>query len=122
MEAKLLAAAILFLLAASVLASQDTHSTWHEIKGIVLDSTGHPVAGATVCLKDVAGHSLRMRQTDRNGTFSFGLVNLRITREIYAEQGGLTSQKMPLLGSAPRRNIVVKLKVADAQSHVATRN
>lgn len=122
MEAKIIALAVVMLLAASALASQNTHSTWHNIKGVVVDSAGHPVANATVCLRDVAGHSLRMKQTERDGTFSFGLVNLRVDREIYAEQGSLISIKTPLLGSVSQRNIVVKLKVDDAKWHIAKKN
>jgi hypothetical protein len=122
MNSKIIAVPIGILLAVSTLAAQSTHSQWHNIKGIVVDRMGHPVANATVCLKDVAGHSLRMKQTERNGTFSFGLVNLRVDREIYAEQGGLISLKMPLLGSVPQRNIVVKLKVSDTQPHIAKKS
>ena len=108
---KMMVVPMVILLTAFAIAAQEGHSPWHRITGIVVDSLGHPVVNATVCLKDLAGHSLRMKQTDRTGSFNFGLVNLQSGHEIYAEQRGIVSQKVPMQGSEAQRDIVVKLKL-----------
>lgn len=113
---KMLAVPVIILLAVSTVAAQDTPSLWHSISGVVVDKIGHPVARATVCLEDVERHTLRMRQTDSKGRFTFGPVNLRKDHEIYAEQGGTTSMKVPIVESGERREIVVKLKLDDASA------
>lgn len=112
MKSKFAAIPAVILLSASLLAAQDAHPMWHLIKGIVLDGQGSPLANTTVCLKDSAGHRLRLRQTDGHGHFSFGLVNLRGAWEIYAEERGIASQRIALAGSFPKRDIVVRLKIA----------
>jgi hypothetical protein len=68
---------------------------------------------ATVYLKDLGGHRLRMKQTDRSGRFSFGFVNTDHRYEIYAEQASLTSQKLPIVAVPSRRDIVFKLVLAN---------
>jgi len=99
------------LLVVATAQSQTQQSSWHTIRGGVVDKMGRPVAMATVCLKDVAGHRLHMKQTDRTGSFNFGLVSLETDREIYAEQGGAVSQKVPIAPSGTQRDIVVKLRL-----------
>ena len=64
---------------------------------------------ATVYLKDVGSHRLRMKQTDRGGRFDFGFVNTDNKYEIYAEQASLSSQKLPIVEGEPRREIVFRL-------------
>jgi hypothetical protein len=63
---------IALLLTVNAVRAQDTRSRWHNVRGIVVDGMGRPVATATVYLKDVRGHRLRMKQTDSGGRFSFG--------------------------------------------------
>jgi len=111
MKKKVIFASIALLLAAATTQGQTKQSSWHTIRGVVVDKMGHPVPMATVYLKDVAGHRLRMKQTDRTGGFSFGLVNLATDREVYAEQGGSVSQKVPIAVSGSQHDIVVKLKL-----------
>ena len=91
--------------------AQDTATRWHKVRGIVVDKIGRPAAGATVFLKDVGGHRLRMKQTDRDGRFSFGLVNLDEKYEIYAEQQSFISQKLPVTAVHSQHDIVVKLEL-----------
>lgn len=111
MKIRVIVISIAFLLVVGTTQGQTKQSSWRTIRGVVVDKMGRPVAMATVCLKDVAGHRLRMKQTDRTGSFSFGLVNLETDREIYAEQGGSASPTVPIAGSGTRREIVVKLKL-----------
>jgi hypothetical protein len=111
MKMRVIVTSIAFLLVVSATQGQTKQSSWHTIRGVVVDKMGRPVAMATVCLKDLAGHRLRMKQTDRTGSFSFGLVNLETDREIYAEQGGSASRTVPIAGSGTRREIVVKLRL-----------
>lgn len=111
MTRKVIFAFIALLLLVATTQGQTKQPSWHTIRGVVVDKMGRPVAMATVCLKDVAGHRLRMKQTDRTGSFSFGLVNLATDREVYAEQGGSVSQNVPIAVSDSQHDIVVKLKL-----------
>jgi hypothetical protein len=100
---------IALLFTVNAMLAQDTRSRWHSVQGLVVDEIGRPVATATVYLKDLGGHRLRMKQTDRSGRFSFGFVNTDHRYEIYAEQASLTSQKLPIVAVPSRRDIVFKL-------------
>jgi hypothetical protein len=100
---------IALLFTAQTMRAQDTQSRWHRVQGLVVDEIGLPAAMATVYLKDVGGHRLRMKQTDRSGRFSFGLVNTDHNYEIYAEQASLTSQKLPIAMVQSKHDIVFKL-------------
>src|ERR1700758_1416478 len=100
---------IALLLTAHVLRAQDTRSRWHNVRGIVVDEIGRPVATATVYLKDAGGHRLWMKQTDRGGRFSFGLVNTDHKYEIYAEQATLVSQKLPVPTVQSSHDLELKL-------------
>lgn len=109
MKINAFAFSVALLLTAHALRAQDTRSWWHNVRGIVVDEIGRPIATATVYLKDAGGHRLWMTQTDRGGRFSFGLVNTDHKYEIYAEQASLTSQKLPIVAVPSRRDIVFKL-------------
>jgi hypothetical protein len=100
---------IVLLLTVHAVRAQDTRSRWHNVRGIVVDGIGRPVATATVYLKDVRGHRLRMKQTDSSGRFSFGLVNIDHNYEIYAEQASVISQKLPIPTVQSRHEFVVRL-------------
>jgi hypothetical protein len=100
---------IALLLTVNAVRAQDTRSRWHNVRGIVVDGIGRPVATATVYLKDVRGHRLRMKQTDSGGRFSFGLVNIDDNYEIYAEQTSLISQKLRIPTVQSRHDIIFKL-------------
>ena len=100
---------IALLLTVATLGAQSAQSHRHSITGAVVDKAGRPVMRATVYLKDLEGHRLLMKQTDRNGKFSFHLVNVRADHEIYAEQDGSVSQKITIPSSATQPEITVKL-------------
>jgi hypothetical protein len=104
---------VALLLAVSTVGAQNAQSRRHSITGAVVDKAGHPVVRATVYLKDLEGHRLMMKQTDRNGRFSFHLVNVRADHEIYAEQQGSLSQKVTIPSSATQPEIMVKLTLKD---------
>jgi Carboxypeptidase regulatory-like domain len=109
MKINTLVVLIALLFTVNAMLAQDTRSRWHSVQGVVVDETGRPVAMATVYLKDLGGHRLRMKQTDWSGRFSFGFVNTDHKYEIYAEQASLTSQKLPIVALPSRRDIVFKL-------------
>lgn len=67
---------------------------------------------AIVYLRDLGGHRLRMKQTDRSGRFNFGLVNTDIKYEIYAEQEGLTSPRLPIVADQSKRELILKLALS----------
>jgi hypothetical protein len=100
---------IALVLTVYAIRAQDTGSRWHNVRGVVVDEIGRPAAIATVYLKDVAGHRLRMKQTDQSGRFRFGLVNTDRNYVVYAEQANLISKKLPIPSDEPKRDIVVKL-------------
>jgi Carboxypeptidase regulatory-like domain len=104
---------IALLLTADVLRAQDTRSRWHNVRGIVVDEIGRPIATATVYLKDAGGHRLRMKQTDRGGRFSFGLVNTDNKYEIYAEQATLVSRQLPVPTVQSSHDLELKLVVTN---------
>lgn len=99
--------ALLFIAVAP--RAQQTRSPWHSVQGLVVDEIGKPAARATVYLKDAAGHRLRMKQTDGNGRFNFGLVNTNNKYEIYAEQATFTSAKLPIVADQSKREIALQL-------------
>jgi len=92
--------------------AQTRQSRWHTVRGVVLDSAGSPIVKATVYLRDLKAHRMRMVQSDNNGRFSFGAVNLDISREIYADVQGTASNKVRLDGSE-QHEIVLELRVPD---------
>jgi hypothetical protein len=109
MKINVLVFSIALVLTVHAVRAQDTRSRWHDVRGVVVDKIGRPAVRATVYLRDVRGHRLRMRQTDRGGRFSFGLVNLDESYEIYAEQESLISQKIPIPSVQSRHDIAFKL-------------
>jgi hypothetical protein len=109
MKAIYLMIPIALLLMATPIRAQETRSPWHSVQGLVVDEMGRPTALATVYLKDTGGHRLRMKQTDHNGRFDFGLINIDNKYEIYAEEAGLTSQKLPIVTTPSKREIVLRL-------------
>ena len=111
MRIAVIAVPIVIALSFCQVQGQERESWWHSVRGMVVDKAGRPVVSATVYLKDVGGHRLKMKQTDRNGNFNFGMVSLRADHEIYAEQEGTLSQKVPIPSSTPRHDVVVKLKI-----------
>src|ERR1700746_1399955 len=75
MKINTLVVLIALLFTVNAMLAQDARSRWQSVQGLVVDEIGRPVATATVYLRDAGGHRLRMKQTDRRGRFSFGLVN-----------------------------------------------
>jgi len=109
MKIRALVVFLMLLVTVQGARSQTTRSRWHTVRGIVVNDIGRPAARATVYLRDVRGHRLRMKQADNSGSFDFGLVNTENEYEIYAEEGNLTSQKLPIPTAQPRRELVFKL-------------
>lgn len=104
---------VALLLTAHTVTGQDKPRPWHNVRGIVVDKIGRPAAGATVYLKDAAGHRLRMKQADRHGRFSFGPLRLDQRYEIYAEEQGVISRKLSIENAPVRQDIVVRLVVSN---------
>jgi hypothetical protein len=104
---------------ANALRAQETRSRWHSVQGLVVNEMGRPAAMATVYLKDAGGHRLRMKQTDRSGRFSFGLVNISDNYEIYAEQASFLSQKLVIPTVGSNHNIVLKLVLRNKEPAAA---
>ena len=90
---------------------QNKNIPWHNVRGIVVDKIGRPVVAATVYLRDAGGHRLRMKQTDQRGRFSFDAVKLDHNYEIYAEDQGATSQKLPVKDLSGREDVVLRLAI-----------
>jgi Carboxypeptidase regulatory-like domain len=109
MKINALIVSIALVLTVHALRAQDTRSRWHTVQGLVVDELGKPAAMATVYLRDVGGHRLRMKQTDRRGRFSFGFVNTDHKYEIYAEQTSLTTQKLSIVAVESRKDIIFTL-------------
>jgi hypothetical protein len=107
---------IAVLLAANPMRAQRMPSRWHSVQGQVIDDAGRPAAMATVYLRDAWGHRLRMKQTDASGRFNFGLVNTDNKYEIYSEKANLASEKLPVIASESRREVVFRLVVKNARA------
>jgi len=115
MKAKVVLLLALFVLIGCAAAAQDKPIPWHNVRGIVVDKIGRPVVAATVYLRDAGGHRLRMKQTDRRGRFSFGPVKLDQSYEIYAEEQGTTSEKLPVKNAPSGEDVVVRLVIGAAR-------
>jgi Carboxypeptidase regulatory-like domain len=107
---------IAVLLAANLMGAQRTPSRWHSVQGQVIDDAGRPAAMATVYLRDAGGHRLRMKQTDASGRFNFSLVNTDNKYEIYSEKANLASEKLPVIASESRREVVFRLVLKNARA------
>jgi hypothetical protein len=100
---------IALLLTARAARAQNSPSRWHTVRGIVVDELGKPAAKATVSLRDLGGHTLRLTQTDRVGRFTFGLLKIDDHYEIYAERANFISEKLLIPATQPKREIILKL-------------
>jgi hypothetical protein len=106
---------VALLLTVHAVTGQDKPKPWHNVRGIVVDKIGRPAVAATVYLRDTGGHRLRMKQTDQRGRFSFGPVKLDQNYEIYAEEQGATSQKVPVKNAHTGEDVVVRLVISGAR-------
>lgn len=104
-------ATLVFCMALDTVQGQESQVKWRTVKGTVVDKKGNPVASALVYLKDLRARKRRMKPTDRDGQFSFSWVDFSVDYEIPAERGNSVSEKLPILSSDKRREIVFKLRL-----------
>jgi hypothetical protein len=96
---------------------QQFHKSWFKVLGRVLDRNGRPIQWGRVYVKDVHAHFLRIKQVDRDGRFSLGLLDARLDYEIYAAQDDLVSEKAQISGSQKTPEVIFELKLHRKQQN-----
>lgn len=81
------------------------------VRGTVVDSTGAPVDGAVVYLKNMKTLSVRTHISPRNGEYRFSGLDPNVNYQIHAEHHGLTSASHTISNFDSNPNFVILLKV-----------
>ena len=97
--------------------SPNTQARMFTLKGSVVDRKGNPVGFALVYLKDTRSRLFRMKHAERDGHFTFTLLNAQLDYEIYAEWDDLVSEKVFVSGSQKAPDVMVTLKVTGKQEN-----
>jgi hypothetical protein len=119
MKILLISAAVVgFLFAGAVptLHGQRGRPVGRIIRGSVVDKKGNPVVRAVVYLKGARARTLKMKTTDRDGSFNFGWVESRVDQEVYAEARDAASQRVIISALDDRQEVILKLKLQDVDN------
>jgi hypothetical protein len=90
-------------------AAQD--GTSRSVQGMVVDSTGKPVEGAVVQLKDTKTLQIRSFITKADGLYHFHGLSPNVDYELRAEYQGSSSSNKTLSSFDDRKQAVVNLKL-----------
>lgn len=85
------------------------------VKGSVVDRRGNPFGFALVYLKDTRSRMLRMKRAERDGHFTFTVLNAQLDYEIYAERDDQVSEKVLISGPQKPPEVVITLKLSRNQ-------
>ncbi len=115
----ILAAALIAL--PSSLAAQDNTSlnedtNTRSVKGVVLDKTGKPAAGAIVQLKNTKTLLIRSYITHEDGAYHFAGLNTNDDYELKADHGGQSSGTKTLSTFDSRKTATLDLKLKPGKS------
>jgi hypothetical protein len=90
-------------------AAQD--GATRSVQGTVVDSTGKPVEGAVVQLKDTKTLQIRSFITKADGLYHFHGLSSNVDYELRADYQGSSSSNKTLSSFDDRKQAVVNLKV-----------
>ena len=82
-----------------------------SVQGVVTDSTGNPVADATVQLKDTKTLQIRSFRTGTDGSFHFSGLGTNTEYELKSEKDAATSGKKTLSIYDTQKTATVNLKL-----------
>jgi hypothetical protein len=91
-------------------AAQDAAST-RSVQGTVADTTGKPVEGAVVQLKDTKTLQIRSFITKADGLYHFHGLSSNVDYELRADYQGSSSSNKTLSSFDDRKQAVVNLKL-----------
>jgi hypothetical protein len=86
------------------------------ISGLVLDSSGRGIAGASVMLTNLKTHRSNAIYSGANGNYNFSGLDPLVDFEIQAKYKGMASKVRRVSSFDPRLQIVVNLTVAPLKS------
>ncbi len=90
-------------------ANEDTNT--REVRGVVTDAMGQPVAKAVVQLKDTKSLQIRSFITDPDGSYHFAGLNTNVDYELKAEHDGHASSSKRLSVFNSKRTATLNLKL-----------
>jgi hypothetical protein len=116
MKAGLLSSAFLLLLAVAALPAQDGRKLSEDpntrsLQGAVSDSSGKPVQGAVVQLKDTKSLQIRSFYTEADGGYHFAGLSSNTDYEVKADHNGSSSGSKTLSNFDGRKTAVINLKL-----------
>jgi len=81
------------------------------VRGVVVNSSGTPISGAVVYLKNMKTLSIRTYIAPSNGRYRFSGLDPNVDYEIHAEHENLISQSHTISNFDSNPDIVIVLKV-----------
>ena len=90
--------------------SKDDTNT-RSVKGIVTDSSGHPLADAVVQLEDTKTLQIRSFITDPDGSYHFAGLSTNVEYQLKAKHDGLSSSKKSLDVFNTKKIVTINLKL-----------
>ena len=83
-----------------------------NVRGLVTDAAGKPIAGARVFIRDVKTKVVRTLETDPNGEYSVLALTPTVDYEVYAEYNGKQSEKKFVSSFLNREDNVLNFQLA----------
>ena len=112
MNAKLVALiGVIGLLSVPLPAQKNEDTGTRSVQGAVTDSSGKPVAGAVVQLKDTKSLQIRSYVTQGDGMYHFSGLSTNVEYELEAKLGDVTSGKKTLSVFNTQKMATVNLKL-----------
>ena len=108
-------AAVLLMVGATLVAQDkkpNEDSTTRSVQGTVTDSSGGPVAGAVVQLKDTKTLGIRSYRTDADGSYHFAGLSTNVDYELQADHDGSKSGKKMLSVFNSQKTATVNLRLS----------
>lgn len=102
---------VVALLSVPLLAQNNEDTGTRSVQGAVTDSSGKPVAGAVVQLKDTKSLQIRSYVTQADGMYHFSGLSTNVEYELEAKQGDMTSGKKTLSVFDTKKMATVNLKL-----------
>ena len=93
------------------LIGQNDDTGTRSVQGVVTDSSGKPVAGAVVQLKDTKSLQIRSFRTEADGGYHFAGLGTNVEYELEAKSDGATSGKKTLTVFNTQKIATVNLKL-----------
>ena len=99
------------MLLTNPLIGQNDDTGTRSVQGVVTDSSGKPVAGAVVQLKDTKSLQIRSYRTETDGSYHFAGLSTNVEYKLEARSESATSSKKTLTVFNTDKVATVNLKL-----------